>query len=395
MRNFRQITTATAASALLLMGGYAVQAADLGGNCCADLEERVAELEATTARKGNRVQSLTVYGQVNTAIMWHNQELSDAPQFPERSKLSVLDNSNSQSRFGFKGSARINSDVSAGFRIEIGVGGLNDEDLDGTSTTALATRYAYAEIVSKSLGTIQLGQISQASDGATGVNLGAPTAYTLHGFGPSTSALGYNAIGGFPLGDIFSVQDGGRAQAIRYISPDIGGFSLSASTTGDEHDVALRYAGEFGAIRVAAAAAWREDKDLFGAPVNVGVDAEHMIGSASIMHVPSGIYVAGSYGHSEGKGLLDGAELDKWSATLGVRIKNTLGTVNLYGHYGEAELSIGTDDANLDAWGLGLEQEIDSAATVLYVHYQSIDTGPLAAVTGDINTFLAGVKVSF
>ncbi len=29
-------------------------AADLGGDCCADLEERIAELEATTARKGNR-----------------------------------------------------------------------------------------------------------------------------------------------------------------------------------------------------------------------------------------------------------------------------------------------------------------------------------------------------
>ena len=44
-------------------------AADLGigGNCCADLEERVAELEATTARKGNRVVSLTVYGHVNRA----------------------------------------------------------------------------------------------------------------------------------------------------------------------------------------------------------------------------------------------------------------------------------------------------------------------------------------
>ena len=44
-------------------------AADLGigGNCCADLEERVAELEATTARKGNRVVSLTVYGRVTRA----------------------------------------------------------------------------------------------------------------------------------------------------------------------------------------------------------------------------------------------------------------------------------------------------------------------------------------
>ncbi|WP_334148124.1 hypothetical protein [Hyphomicrobium sp.] len=40
-------------------------AADLGGDCCADLEERIAELEATTARKGNRKVSLEVYGHVN------------------------------------------------------------------------------------------------------------------------------------------------------------------------------------------------------------------------------------------------------------------------------------------------------------------------------------------
>ncbi len=35
--------------------------------CCGDLEERVAELEATTARKGNRVVSVQIYGQINKA----------------------------------------------------------------------------------------------------------------------------------------------------------------------------------------------------------------------------------------------------------------------------------------------------------------------------------------
>ena len=48
----------------------AVRAADLGGNCCADLEERIAELEATTARKGNRKVSLTISGYINEAVMW-------------------------------------------------------------------------------------------------------------------------------------------------------------------------------------------------------------------------------------------------------------------------------------------------------------------------------------
>ena len=48
------------ASALgMTLGGFAMgaspaKAADLGGDCCADLEERVAELEATTVRKGNK-----------------------------------------------------------------------------------------------------------------------------------------------------------------------------------------------------------------------------------------------------------------------------------------------------------------------------------------------------
>jgi hypothetical protein len=44
----------------LFVGVGTSQAADLGGNCCADLEERIAELEATAARKGNRKMSLTI-----------------------------------------------------------------------------------------------------------------------------------------------------------------------------------------------------------------------------------------------------------------------------------------------------------------------------------------------
>ena len=53
-------------SALFLVLGVATwpqvaEAADIGGDCCSDLEERVAELEATTVRKGNNKVSLTLY----------------------------------------------------------------------------------------------------------------------------------------------------------------------------------------------------------------------------------------------------------------------------------------------------------------------------------------------
>lgn len=48
-----KLITAGVALAALATASSA-QAADFGGDCCADLEERIAELEATAARKGNR-----------------------------------------------------------------------------------------------------------------------------------------------------------------------------------------------------------------------------------------------------------------------------------------------------------------------------------------------------
>ena len=61
---------ATAATAL--MGSFSplpAEAADLGGDCCADLEERVAELEATTVRKGNKKVKVELYGRMNRVII--------------------------------------------------------------------------------------------------------------------------------------------------------------------------------------------------------------------------------------------------------------------------------------------------------------------------------------
>ena len=67
----------------LLAGGMSItsaSAADLGGNCCADLEERIAELEATTARKGNRKVSLTVSGWVGQQVtFWDDGIESPTP----------------------------------------------------------------------------------------------------------------------------------------------------------------------------------------------------------------------------------------------------------------------------------------------------------------------------
>ena len=111
----RETASVLAIAALCCVGAAALaakpaKAADLGGDCCADLEERVAELEATTARKGNKKVSVQIYGKVNRAVMFWDDG-------GEQNVYSV-DNYNESSRTGIKGNAKISDDWSAGYRLE-------------------------------------------------------------------------------------------------------------------------------------------------------------------------------------------------------------------------------------------------------------------------------------
>src|SRR6478752_6615235 len=102
---------AIAAALGMTLGGFAMgaspaQAADLGGNCCADQEERVAELEATTVRKGNRRVSVTLSGQVNRSLLYWNDGFTE--------DLYSVDNAIANSRFRLTGTAKLNTDVTVG-----------------------------------------------------------------------------------------------------------------------------------------------------------------------------------------------------------------------------------------------------------------------------------------
>ena len=111
-------------AAAILIGGWSMPAAaaDLGGDCCADLEERIAELEATTARKGNRKVSLTVSGWVNEAVFFWDDG--------NERNVYVGTNFVEQSRVRFLGEAKINADWSAGYILEIGVCRLSLEPME-------------------------------------------------------------------------------------------------------------------------------------------------------------------------------------------------------------------------------------------------------------------------
>ncbi len=129
----------------VLSGSVSAKAADLGGNCCADLEERVAELEATTARKGNRKVSLTVSGWVNEAVFGWDDGTEQ--------NVYVGTNALEQSRFRFTGSAKIDKDWSAGYVLEIGLQGQPSSQwnqIQDGSTNLLAINQNNGLIVRKS-----------------------------------------------------------------------------------------------------------------------------------------------------------------------------------------------------------------------------------------------------
>lgn len=374
---FTVASVASIAAAGLFMGGVAAHAADLGGNCCADLEERVAELEATTARKGNRKMSLTVYGQVHAAMFFHNIDEADRP------KKSVIDGAQSQTRFGFRGEARINSDVAAGFVLEIGVGGFEsilESKTPGASTSDLSRRLAYVHITSKSLGSLSLGTQSLATDGVAEMDLGETGVASVPlSLAPADSAL---------IGVSLSPFDGGRADSIKYTTPTVGGFQLSAAWASDDaYDVALRYAGEFGSIRIAAGAGYREDNG----PLGLVADTKTMTGSASIMHTTSGIFISGSYGKQDLAAL---GNLEAYAVRGGISKKiNALGRTAIYVEYGQIRDIISLPNTPT-VIGAGLIQSIDPAAMDLYVSWKQYDDDDLIGL-GTQNVFLAGARIKF
>src|SRR4029077_16070410 len=148
------------AGATLLIGALGgaplpAKAADLGSDCCADLEERVAELETTTVRKGNKKVSVQIYGKVNRAVMFWDDG--------GEQNIYSIDNYNESSRTGLKGNAKISDDWSAGYRLEweyrmAASSRVNQFDDDNANDHNIVVRWSQMYLGSKTYGALNWGQ---------------------------------------------------------------------------------------------------------------------------------------------------------------------------------------------------------------------------------------------
>lgn len=387
---------ALAAGVAAFVGATPANSADLGGDCCADLEERVAELEATAARKGNRKVSVTLSGHVSRGVLiWDDGHESNA---------YVVGNKNDQTVFGFSGDAQISSDLTAGYAITIRLNDTLSDEVsqdDDNSELAFTIWESFWFLESKKLGTVSIGKASRVTDTApendlseTGIAGYAGVQDMGGGFALRTKSGG---LPGVTWGDLYNHLNGDTANVVRYDTPEIAGFVASASWGEDDiWDVGLKYAGEIAGITVEASVAYSEDVDangIDGTPGNVANNT--VVGSVALLHEPTGLNALVSAGHrSFEETVLDADSVNRtpvdaefiyakigWLAKL-----NSLGATGFYGEYGQFDdfVSVGFDPSDIDAgagavrvagseaevWGFGVVQTIDAAEMQIYAGFR-------------------------
>ena len=395
-------SAAVATAAVLGLGFTAAEGADLGGVCCADLEERIAELEATTARKGGRKVSITVAGQLSHVLMGWNDGA-------ERNAY-VQENALTQNRIGVQGTAKINSDWSAGFRLEFqprayrssfanqfALGASNNLPIESYDTGSASIRHAHWILESATLGSVTLGRNFEAAFGTSTINIVNPDGFAgMNGPGSANGSFflrrsglrGNNGLSGLTWQNFAFVRNGDGPtpmdyahtnSSIRYTSPfflgasKTTGFQASANWGADDAwTAALRYAGDAGPLRIAAGAGYSGWSGIDRGMCSLGVAGNPLPGkdsnsnvrcyglqaSASILHVATGLYISGGGAQmtdqnasqtlqtrTAGVGKSADGNSGAWWLQLGWQARlNSLGNTIFWGQYVEYNTGLGVSN---------------------------------------------------
>jgi hypothetical protein len=478
---------AIAAALGMTLGGFAMsatpaKAADLGGDCCADLEERVAELEATTVRKGNKKVSVTLSGWVVKLGSWWDD--GHETNFYVGDKDTTL-----SSHFQISGSATIAPGWSAGYTIAIEAPGSSCSVgfAENQFNDDLCVAPSGNASIFNNINTLLWGQLSQATDNVallpdlSGTVIES-NAVVFDGAGmfvrPKGTRNSNDLASDFTWGATLTCVgigfgigadcNGYPENAVRYDSPTWAGFSVSSSYGEDDMwDVALKYAADWNSIKVSAAAGWTQltDEGCRGSAscTNVPVlggggapfqgfrkDADIFQIGASVMHVPSGLFAYGLWQREENNGTQfqalafangkshfvnsEANDNDTWFAKVGIkRAWMPLGATVIWGEGGQyndmfsglcglpfggeepnacisnVPTAINKDgtafvtptsitDSEVDRWGVGVVQEIDSAAMHLFARWQHLELdlhGVQAFTNSDGDLATNGKKVNF
>ncbi|MGF1650297.1 MAG: porin [Hyphomicrobiaceae bacterium] len=414
-----------AASALLGFQVSSANAADLSGSCCADLEERIAELEATTARKGNRRMSLTVSGQVHQIALYFSDGF--------RRDIAFVDNTNTSTRFRFTGTGKVSDDVSIGYMIELegDTGRSFDVDqLRSVRPSTLNIRKSEVWADSKRLGRLWFGLGSPATDdiillATDGANAAVLSDTPLIGGGLFLRQTDGTLLNGAlqnntRVREFAPGLDTRRFDRFRYDSPTwLGGKLVASFGERSEWDVAVWWDGKLGDFTARAAIGYYNDNLPSTGLLTAGEGFQEVKGSSSIIHDPTGLFFTQAFVHRmfDGNRLSGGnlPDLNHYYARTGiVGSWFPIGKTTLYGEFANSEDGLtGRAEAGFaevtssraQVFGIGILQNIPAAATDLYLSYRhwELDASGVDALGGarrngsfeDVDLIYAGALVRF
>jgi hypothetical protein len=401
-----------ASAAACLCAASAASAADLGDACCADLEERIAELEATAARRGTRKVSLTVTGYVTKQVMFWDDGV-------ERNAYISDIGPTQATNFRLTGEAAIAPGWKAGYMIRI-------QDLSNnpmgsnqalTSTDqGLNAQMANWFIASKELGKVSIGKNALAAKSTamftdlSGTQVIANYvlfdggAFFLRSGGKLTNLkwgdFGYCYAQQRPWG---GDCDGIVMNGVRYDSPAYNGFSLSASWgQDDDWEVAGRYSGELSGFKLALGVGYsvNTDESTQPPPISLGKESAVFQAGGYAEHLSSGLFLHAAYGNEDNNGTKTLAGFTEpnsrqWYVKGGIRRQwLPLGHSVLYAEYGAyldqmspAALAAGATSSTFERFGAGFVQEIDSASMSLWLKYREHHASVSGGSLGEIDDF--------
>jgi hypothetical protein len=401
----------------------AASAADLGSDCCADLEERVAELEAMTVRKGNRKLLLSVTGYATKQIMFWDDGV-------ERNAYISDIGPTQATNLRFTGEASIVPGWKAGYMIRLQ--DLSDNPMGSTQAVlstgqGLNVQMANWYVASKELGKISVGKNALAAKSAamftdlSGTQLIAN--YVLFDGGGFFLRSG-GALTNLRWGDLgycYAQQrpwggdcDGIVMEGVRYDSPTIAGFSVSASW-GEDNDweIATRYVGEAAGFKLAIGIGYSVNTDEHTQPPPVSSSKTSTVFQVGgyAQHIASGLFLHAAYGGEDNHGKHTFAGFTEpnshqWYVKGGVRRQwLPLGHTVIYAEYGAyidqmspAALAAGPTSSEFARFGTGIVQEVDAASMSLWVKYREHRADVDGTSLGPIEDFRyvsAGTLINF
>jgi hypothetical protein len=354
--------------------------------------------------------TLTFYGQINKGILQYDDGIDTESYF-------LIDNDNSGTRVGLRYTQPFGDWTFENVN-EFSYAPYSTSNINIVDDSPTSDDYEFSNANIRKIdftlenaryGKFWAGQGSMATDGIVELDLSGTDVIAYSGVADSAAAqiirfsdpgLSFDdSLSGIQIADAFTTFDGDRRVRFRYDTPEFNGFTLAAafgrdllsddSDIRDENlfDAAVTYANQFNDIEIQAGLGyyWQED------------DPTAWGGSASALHVPTGVNLTLSAGTAD-----DGGDTGSyWYAKLGLlRDFVAWGATAMSVDYYSGDDLFLDEDADItsstsDSWGLALVQDIDRANTRLWLTYRSYDYADNAASYDDGQAIFGGAIFSF